>query len=175
MIKRIIGLIAAWFMLFFGYRSTPNPYGKDMIIWKDYLADGGYPSEELRITVEEFPDTEFIWDCCEITAVCGDEKKVIISGMPIWNTFFDDLNYDGYPEICSTVTFGSGIVDEHIVVYDYHNGKEYYLWERMDFDFRLFSDYGELFAERVPYSTRNDEDCRKETGRLRFKDGILVM
>ena len=33
--------------------------------------------------------------------------------MPLWNAYFTDLNGDGSPELCITVSYGSSMFDEY--------------------------------------------------------------
>lgn len=142
--------------------------------WQDYFSTDEYPFEEdfeQKIELTDFPDTVFIWRTFGIVASIDGEECVLATGMPLWNAFFTDLNSDGFPELCTTVSFGSGIVDNHIVVYDYHNEKEYTLWERMHFDYSLYLDNGELFVLKSPYW--NKEGDLEEVGKLQIENDIL--
>ena len=70
-------------------------------------------------------------------AVTENEITPLYTGMPIWNTYFCDLTGDGLPELCSTITFGSGIIDSRVIVYDYANGASYTLEDRGKYDYSL--------------------------------------
>ena len=72
-------------------------------------------------------------------------------GMPIWSVYFCDLNGDGRRELCSQVSWGSGMIDEHVVVCDYAAGEGYDLWERFEYDYFLRLEDGELKALKCPY------------------------
>ena len=78
-------------------------------------------------------------------------ETVLFSGMPIWNACFTDVTGDGLPDICATVSFGSGMVDTHVVVYDYANRQEYTLWDRGVFDYSLRIEDGVLLCEQYSY------------------------
>jgi len=131
-----------------------------------------YDWDQNKIAVQpEFPDTVFRLTSEEITAEVNGESTLLISGMPIWNAYFTDLNKDGYPEICATVSWGSGIVDCHVVVYDYKNGTSSTLWERMKFDYTLSLENGLLFCSKSPYGTSDAE----EKGVLAMENGNLVI
>jgi len=123
------------------------------------------------VTLTEFPDAVFRITREEITAEVNGESIHLIGGMPIWNAYFTDLNGDGYPEICASVSFGSGIIDEHIEVYDYKNGKSYTLWDRMQFDYSLFFENGRLFCKKRPYNSFETE----EIGLLAMENDSLVI
>jgi glycosyltransferase involved in cell wall biosynthesis len=68
----------------------------------------------------------------------------VFSGMPIWNAYFSDLNGDGVSELCAGTSFGSGMVDDRILVYDFVSGKRYELESRGDYDYLLTLENGAL-------------------------------
>ena len=107
--------------------------------WFDYLEN---PEEmnwdgRLEIALPEYPGVTF--RCCpeKMEAVTENEITPLYTGMPIWNTYFCDLTGDGLPDLCSTVTFGSGIIDSRIIVCDYANGESYTLEDRGKYDYSL--------------------------------------
>ena len=69
----------------------------------------------------------------------------------IWNVYFSDLTGDGKPEICATVSFGSGLIDTHVVVFDYANGQEYLLWDRGESEYALHLENGRLICDKRGY------------------------
>lgn len=143
--------------------------------WADYSYVDEFPFDEdfeLKIKLDVFPDTEFIWREYEILASTDGTERVLLGGMPIINAFFADLNADGFPELCSSVMFGSGICDEHIVVYDYHNGQDYFLWDRGEYDYHLFSDDGGLYVKKLPYGWQTEENA--EIGKIAIEGDLLV-
>ena len=79
----------------------------------------------------------------------------ILSGMPIWNAYFSDLNGDGVSELCAGTSFGSGMVDDRILVYDFVSGKRYELESRGDYDYQLTHENGALVVTVYPYRTKN--------------------
>lgn len=79
----------------------------------------------------------------------------ILSGMPIWNAYFSDLNGDGVSELCAGTSFGSGMVDDRILVYDFVSGKRYELESRGDYDYLLTLENGALVVTVYPYRTKN--------------------
>lgn len=89
--------------------------------------------------------------------------------LPIWNVYFCDLTGDGRPELCSTLSIGSGIVSSHILVYDYADGTGYDLSDRGNFDYVLTVQEDSLIAEKRAYQ----EDALIESGELVLLDGIL--
>lgn len=147
--------------------------------WFDYLDT---PDEmkwdgRLEINLPEFPDVTFRWYPEKIEAVTEKEIVPLYYGTPIWNTYFCDLTGDGLPELCSTYTYGSGIVDSRIIVYDYANGVSYEMNDRgyHDFSLRLGillnEGTGSLYADKrvYPYGEL------VSSGRLIFKDhGIQI-
>lgn len=107
--------------------------------WFDYLET---PEEmnwdgRLEIALPEYPGVTFRWYPEKMEAVTENEITPLYTGMPIWNTYFCDLTGDGLPELCSTITFGSGIIDSRVIVYDYANGASYTLEDRGKYDYSL--------------------------------------
>ena len=104
-------------------------------------------------------------------AVTGNEITSLYTGMPIWNAYFCDLTGDGLPELCSTISWGSGMIDNRVTIYDYANGASYELSDRGYFDFTLrFNEAdGYLYVDKKKYNT----DELVETGRLVFKNNCI--
>lgn len=141
--------------------------------WFDYLE----PPDEmvwdgrLEINLPEFPGVTFRWYPEKMEAVTEEGIVPLFHGMPIWNTYFCDLTGDRIPDLCSTYTFGSGIIDSRIIIYDYANGASYELSDRGYFDFTLrFNEAdGYLYVDKTKYNT----DELVETGRLVFKNNSI--
>ena len=144
-----------------------------VIEWFDYLEN---PDEmkwdgSLEINLPEFPDVTFRWTSGEMLAVKDGESTSLYTGMPIWNTYFCDLSGDGLPDLCSTISWGSGMIDNRVIIYDYANGASYELSDRGYFDFTLrFNEAdGYLYVDKTKYNT----DELVETGRLVFKNNSI--
>ena len=144
-----------------------------VIEWFDYLET---PDEmkwdgSLEISLTEFPDVTFRWTYGEIQAVKGSKSTSLYTGMPIWNAYFCDLTGDGLPELCSSISWGSGMIDNRVIIYDYANGVSYELSDRGYFDFTLRQDHqdGRLYVDKTKYHT----DELVETGRLVFKNNCI--
>ena len=144
-----------------------------VIEWFDYLET---PDEmkwdgSLEISLTEFPDVTFRWTYGEMLAVKGSKSTSLYTGMPIWNAYFCDLTGDGLPELCSTISWGSGMIDNRVTIYDYANGASYELYDRGCFDFTLrFNEAdGYLYVDKRKYNT----DELVETGRLVFKNHCI--
>ena len=146
------GTVTEWF----DYLETP-----DEMVW-----DG-----RLEINLPEFPGVTFRWYPEKMEAVTEEGIVPLFHGMPIWNTYFCDLTGDRIPDLCSTYTFGSGIIDSRIIIYDYANGASYELSDRGYFDFTLrFNEAdGYLYVDKRKYNT----DELVETGRLVFKNNSI--
>lgn len=87
--------------------------------------------------IPEFPGVYFVWSAYELRAVKDGAEEVLYSGMPIWDLHLADLNGDGKREICSTVSIGSGIIDDRIIAADYANNEVYELSDRGNYDYRI--------------------------------------
>ena len=129
----------------------------EVLQWLDYYsASDQMPWEEYReIAIDAFPTIRFRWTSGAVEAIdvlSGVENShTLFTGMPIWNVFFADVTGDGKPELCASVSFGSGWVDDHIVVYDYANKQSYTLWDRFQFDFHLSIVDGALHVTRTVF------------------------
>ena len=144
-----------------------------VIEWFDYLET---PDEmkwdgSLEISLTEFPDVTFRWTYGEMLAVKGSKSTSLYTGMPIWNAYFCDLTGDGLPELCSSISWGSGMIDNRVIIYDYANGASYELSDRGYFDFtlRFHEADGYLYVDKKKYNT----DELVETGRLVFKNNTI--
>ena len=113
----------------------------------------------------------FRWTYGEMLAVKGSKSTSLYTGMPIWNAYFCDLTGDGLPELCSSISWGSGMIDNRVIIYDYANGVSYELSDRGYFDFTLRQDHqdGRLYVDKTKYHT----DELVETGRLVFKNHCI--
>ena len=83
-----------------------------------------------------------------------NEITLLYTGMPIWSTYFCDLTGDGLPELCSTLSVGSGMSDNRIIVCDYANGASYTLEDRGEYDYSLRLDKkdGCLWVDKKVYN-----------------------
>ena len=148
-----------------------------VIKWFDYTENPSAMDDESTINLPIYPDVTFSYNQAQIIASKTfdtselTDHTILITGMPIWNAYFTDLTGDDYPEICATYTFGSGIIDSRIIIYDYAKGASYELSDRGYFDFNLrFNEAdGYLYVDKTKYNT----DELVETGRLVFKNNCI--
>ena len=148
-----------------------------VIKWFDYTENPSAMDDESTINLPIYPDVTFSYNQAQIIASIPfdtselTDHTILITGMPIWNAYFADLTGDDYPEICATYTFGSGIIDSRIIIYDYAKGSSYELSDRGYFDFtlRLNEADGYLYVDKTKYNT----DELVETGRLVFKNNCI--
>ena len=148
-----------------------------VIKWFDYTENPSAMDDESTINLPIYPDVTFSYNQAQIIASKPfdtselTDHTILITGMPIWNAYFADLTGDDYPEICATYTFGSGIIDSRIIIYDYAKGVSYELYDRGYFDFtlRLNEADGYLYVDKTKYNT----DELVETGRLVFKNNCI--
>lgn len=148
-----------------------------VIKWFDYTENPSAMDDESTINLPIYPSVTFSYNQAQIIASKPfdtselTDHTILITGMPIWNAYFADLTGDDYPEICATYTFGSGIIDSRVIIYDYANGVSYELSDRGYFDFTLrFNEAdGYLYVDKTKYNT----DELVETGRLVFKNNCI--
>lgn len=140
--------------------------------------DEDFPENFSRFALTAFPDNVFTYirydspsQHAAISTQLGGEEMELALGEPMCQAYFSDLNADGYPELCAGVMFGSGMVDEHIVVYDIHNDAAYTLWERGEHNFTLSMQEGKLYAVRSDATYL--QETPPQTGRMEIADGEL--
>jgi len=134
------------------YVSAPNIYSYEPRKWFDYYFDEQMPwGRSLELKLPEYPDTVFQWTPYGVKAVDADGEKTLFNGMPVWNVYLSDITGDGLPELCATISLGSGIIDERIIVFDYATGNTYDLNDRMYYDYALYLDNGRLMVKQTKY------------------------
>lgn len=135
--------------------------------WFDYLHGDEMLWDGMReINLDEFPGVTFRAYSERIEAVTDKEVIPLYTGMPIWSVYFCDLTGDGKPELCSTLSFGSGTADNRFIIYNYARGESYEMSDRGKYDYTLNMHNGKLFAEK--------RACMQEellaSGELAFRD-----
>ena len=165
--------------LFYGHQDLVMLENNSVTKWFDYIDNPAEMGDELTTEIPEFPSVTFTYNRAQIIASKPFDNSeltghvIMIGGMPIWNAYFTDLTGDGYPDICATYSYGSGIIDTRIVIHDYANGASYELSDRgyHDFYLRLNEDDGGLYVEKRVYP--NGELV--SSGRLVYKDGCITI
>ena len=148
----------------------PTPFSPR--VWLDYYYDDNMPWDStIELMLDEFPGVTFSWSPYNVTAHENGSAKVIISGMPVWNVFLADLNGDGFPEFCATVSFGSGLIDSRVIVYDYIADEIYELQDRGYYDYRLSLQNGWLIVTQTGYA----DNSVLSAGEMAIIDGQLVV
>lgn len=141
-----------------------------VIKWFDCLNGDEMVWDGVReYNLDEFPGVTFRWYSGRLDAVTDKETVWLYSGMPIWSVYFYDLTGDGSPEICSTISFGSGIIDDRIIIYDYAGGVSYELSDRGNFDYVLNMQDESLIVEKRIYMQSDPI----ESGELVFLDDTV--
>lgn len=132
-----------------------------------------------KIIISSFPDLVFTWNGMNESGIMierNGEEITTLSGMPLVSAYFTDLNGDGYPEICSSLCLGSGIIDGRVHVYDIKNDRHYELEGRWDeTDYWLYMENGELFVNKQSSNTGWGQGIdHGEKGRLAIENDTLV-
>lgn len=143
------------------------------VAWIDYFYSDDMPwGGQAEINFPEFPGVTFRWDPGHVEAVTENEITPLFSGMPVWNVYFTDLTGDGLPELCATVSFGSGLIDERIEVYDYAHGQLYELASRGNYDYVLSLEENQLTVTEYRYG---NHEIVTAVGTPEIQNGILVL
>ena len=97
-----------------------HPQG--IMLWNIYQdLDAAREVAARGVSLDEFPDVVFK---CNIDFTANDEliEEIGKQGYPM-SFYAYDLNYDGYRELCVNCAYGSGWIDDRVVIYDYKNIK----------------------------------------------------
>jgi len=156
-----------------GARYVANKSAYQPQVWLDFWDAKEYPSDDIAgRTFPEFPRAEFTWTPTKLSVKDLKGERELIFGMPIWNIYMADLTGDGLPEFCATISFGSGIIDERIIVYDYAANQIYELSDRGDYDYVLFMEDGRLMVKQTKYPDPKGDVLAK--GELAIVDGKIT-
>lgn len=141
-----------------------------VIKWFDCLNEDEMVWDDVKeYNLEEFPGVTFRWRPEQMEAVTDKEVIPLYEGMPIWSAYFCDLTGDGIPELCSTLSSGSGMIDNRIIIYDYAGGASYELSDRGNFDYILNMREDSLVVEKRVYM----QDEMVESGELVFRNDTI--
>ncbi len=177
--SKCIAVVVISSILFAACGTKPNQEGvskEQNSVWT-FFELNEKDSEAWEKTVEKdvpefMPDVRFECTAREWVAIKDNKKTAIIEGMPIWNVYVTDLNGDNYPEFCATVSIGSGIIDDRVIILDYKNSKSYIISDRMMYDYRLSKHEGKLIITKSNYEKQEEDSI---TGTLSITDGELVI
>jgi len=144
--------------------------------WFDFFLDEEkYAAADL--TLPEFPGVTFRYADYKLIAIDENGVETIWVYSPM-NVYIADLNGDGFPELCVTATFGSGIADAHVIVIDYANEKGYGLSDRTVYDYFLSVKNGRLIVTQQKWvggSPWPGSGAVRASGALAIKNDRLVV
>lgn len=150
--------------------SSEPSKSNSVIKWFDCLNGDEMVWDSVReYNLDEFSGVTFRWQSDKLEAVTDKDIVPLYNGMPIWSVYFYDLTGDGNPELCSTLSFGSGIIDNRIIIYDYAGGASYELSDRFNFDYVLNMQGDSLIVEKRVYM----QDELTESGELVFLNDTI--
>jgi hypothetical protein len=152
--------------------SVDNAIPERILDYYNYNSIEELPWDDtLSFSITEYPETVFTWSADKLTVTIDGETRELFTGMPIWSVYLCDLTGDSLPEICSTISYGYGIIDTRIIAYDYNTDTLYDLSDRTVYDYSLFIENQKLVAKREAYEKRDIESS--VNGELVIKDGKL--
>lgn len=159
--------------IYVGNKMPPIPTTSFQVRkWVDFYLDEELPwTSTYDLMIDELPGVMFSWTSEKVTATDRNGMKELFWGMPVWNVYLADLNGDGLPELCATVSIGSGIVDTRVTVYDYKNDTLYDLSDRAIYDYSLSLENDRLVVTQSRHGTGEN----LATGSMAITDGQLVV
>lgn len=152
-----------------------NPDGSTAWMWFDYNVNSEQTilNGTKEIELPEYTGVTLHFSSGEVVAETDKGTTPLYGGamMSVWSVYFCDMTGDGIPDLCSELSFGSGIIDERIIVYDYENGVSYELSDRGNYDYYLrFEENTEhLYVDKKIYNS----DELVSSGRLGFEDNCI--
>ena len=116
-------------------------------IWDQYLDnDEAISLAQSGVTLDEYKDIVFTRTSYDYSLEANGER--LFGG--VFSFYAADFNNDGYRELCLGVSVGSGIIDERIMIYDYHNDKVIFsLDDRLNHDYYLTLNNDQLYAKET--------------------------
>ena len=129
----------------------------------------------IETELPEYPGVTFRWEAYQVSAAEDGREAVLFTGMPIMSVFLCDITGDGLRELCAVTSFGSGIVDNRIVVYDYAAGEACLLHSRGRFDYGLSLEEGELQVTKYRYLAGGQPRQPLAVGRLAIEEGAILL
>lgn len=119
--------------------NVPAPFkaSAEATLWVDLRAQGAENIDIQELQLDAYPGVTFRWNGGSVEAEQDGETRQLFVGMPVWNVYLCDLTGDGKPEFCSTVSFGSGWIDERVIIYDYATMQSWEIEMRPSYDYQL--------------------------------------
>lgn len=118
-----------------------------------WIPDMGAISETQTTMLPSFPGVTFHGNRSQVWSEGGPWGKwELFNGMPVHNVFFSDISGDGLPEVCATLSWGSGMIDTYVMVADFGAGELFMLRDRGIYDYFLQEVDHKLICTRRPYN-----------------------
>ena len=119
--------------------NVPAPFkaSAEATLWVDLRAQGAENIDIQELQLDAYPGVTFRWNGGSVEAEQDGETRQLFVGMPVWNVYLCDLTGDGKPEFCSTVSFGSGWIDERVIIYDYAAMQSWEIEMRPSYNYQL--------------------------------------
>lgn len=120
--------------------------------------------------LEAFPKDTICWGDGKIEILRGNKTFTLVEEATIYHLGAVDLNFDGYPEICTTVKTAKD--GEYVIIYDHANNKTYTMLDsRGVYVYYLYTKY--LDGSYYVMCARDDVKTGKavDAGRLIFTEG----
>lgn len=145
-------------------------------LWVDYQDSLDIPWEDsLETQLPEFPGVTFRWTADQVIAVEDGEERTLFHGMPVLSVFLCDVTGDSLRELCAVTNFGSGMVDQRVVMYDYAAGETYLLRNRGMFDYGLSLEDGQLQVTKCRYLAGGQPRQPLAVGRLAIEEDTILL
>ncbi len=127
---------------------TEYPFGANYFHLYTYTPEDPTPS--ISTSLSEYPGLQISVHGVSVSVYDTGGCTDVVVGWP-QNVYLCDVTGDGKRDICATVSYGSGMVDLHIEVYDIAKGQRATIWNRGETDYRLQVKDFQLWVQSKPY------------------------
>jgi hypothetical protein len=162
----------------FDSRQNPREIDVDGVwCWYDSETYNGELCDKTdNITIKQFPDLRFDYlGKINKVAITRPDGSIFGNLDTQLDTYFADINGDGYPEYCSTYNWGLDSIVIAVKVWDMHNNYWVHILASPDeYNYDLHEENGELFVYRNSDLNAWNVPRQGEKGRLRIDGDFLV-
>ncbi|NBI09049.1 hypothetical protein D1641_03305 [Colidextribacter sp. OB.20] len=161
--------------------DSAEPEGPGVEEWINYLHNPeDIPwDDSIETELPEYPGVTFRWMpgtlCAVITSIDEVSPFQLFTGMPIMSVFLCDITGDGLRELCAVTAYGSGMIDQRVVAYDYAAQEAYLLRNRGMFDYELSLEDGQLQVIKYRYLAGPEMGQPLAVGRLAIQEGAILL
>ncbi len=129
--------------------SPPSEYTAWFTAW---------PEQDMTTQIPPFPGVTFTYNREEARIEATEGGITIPLVYSPTAAYFCDVTGDDKPELCVNTSFGSGIVDDYVFIFDYVTKESYEIRHRCTTNYQLTAKDNLLWVQQAPYPAEADTD-----------------